>query len=244
MEKTALNVLALDTSALSSASIGACFAGGRCAELQFRAEKSQEEKLLLSVSKLLEILGEKPENIEIFGAGVGPGSFTGLRIGIATVKGLAFALGKPVVPVSSLEALARSASMALPDPETLVVPVADARMGRVYAAIFLGRERLMEDRDILPEELKDILEKRPEKRILFAGDGLNLYGSVLSAVEGKTVTLDADRMIAGLALLELVREKADAGLAVTAADLDAVYLRKSEPESKWDAAHAVNQPAQ
>lgn len=108
----------------------------------------------------------------------GPGSFTGLRVGVSTVKGLVFALKIPVVAVSTLEAL--SASVTTPEIQESVCPVMDARRGEVYTALFqtcLGKDpaRLLPDAVMPWEEMVQQMSRRTE-RMVFAGSGAIQYG--------------------------------------------------------------------
>jgi tRNA threonylcarbamoyladenosine biosynthesis protein TsaB len=231
-----MNVLAIDTSLLSGAAIGAVFDDGQRAERTLAGDRCQESRLLSAVDELLSSLGKVIGGIDLFCVAAGPGSFTGLRIGIGTVKGLAFALGKPVAAVPSLEALAATAFAQDGDLETLVVPMIDARMGRVFAAVFRAGERIFPDADMEPAELVNILAGRSEKRILFAGNGLNCYLTSFSGevFPGKIVAYKPEATISGLALADAGIAMAAKGQAVSAEELDAVYLRKSEAESRLE----------
>lgn len=111
--------------------------------------------------------------VDAFAVVVGPGSFTGVRIGVSAVKGMAHGAGKPCIPIDALEALA--AGVCLTD--ALICPIQDARAGQVYGAAFQGGmppRRVMEDTAAkLPEYLNKVLEKaEPGQRLCFLGDGL------------------------------------------------------------------------
>ena len=116
--------------------------------------------------------GLSPENTDYFAVTVGPGSFTGVRIGVTTVKGLAHAAGKPCVGVDALESIAYGVQ---PFPGILC-PIQDARAGQVYGALFSGvtMERLMPD---TPMALEDYLQKAASygQPLLFLGDGMPVH---------------------------------------------------------------------
>lgn len=128
--------------------------------------------LMPMVEDALRHAGLDIAQIDVFGCVVGPGSFTGVRIGVATVKGLAG--DKPCAPVDGLEALAAQAARF----DGLVCPVLDARAGQVYTALFENGVRVMDDVPLKLEELLDSL--RPKgKKVLFVGDGVPVQAQCL-----------------------------------------------------------------
>ena len=122
------------------------------------------------------------ETLDGFSVSAGPGSFTGLRVGVMTVKTLAWALKKPVVPVSSLEVAARN----LKGQKRQVILFVDARKDKVYSALFAcdgsgGIRRLSPDRLLSPEEA---LRQRNDQPVMIVGDGVRRYGDLLSSGSG------------------------------------------------------------
>ena len=141
---------------------------------------TQSELLLPMIEASLENLGLKISDIRMLAVTVGPGSFTGVRIGTATVKGLAFGRDIPCAPVSTLEALAYN----LIGCEGIVVSAMDARRAQVYTAIFHARngeiERLSDDAALPIDTLADMLKKYDGERIYIVGDGYSIAHSRLS----------------------------------------------------------------
>ena len=129
-----MRLLVCDTSN-SNCSAGV-FEDGReiCYELSFE-KLTHSETFMPLVHRIMMKAGMKHEDLDGYAVTVGPGSFTGIRIGLAAVKGMALASGKKCIPVSSTEALARSCENATmtPKSETLIVPAIDARNNRVFA---------------------------------------------------------------------------------------------------------------
>src|SRR5713226_2055195 len=109
-------------------------------EITLNIAITHSERLLSAVDRLLADCGLAPSDLEGLAVSVGPGSFTGLRVGLATVKGLAMALGLPVAPVPTLDALACN----LPFADATVCPLLDARKGEVYCSLYRWREDRME----------------------------------------------------------------------------------------------------
>lgn len=164
--------------------------------------------------------------VDCFAVAQGPGSFTGIRIGVSTVKGLAWAADKPCVGVSTLEALAWHG----PAAGGLVCPVMDARRSQVYNALFEIREgrpvRLCEDRAISLEQLADELAGRGEAPFLL-GDGAALTAAFLEK-RGLPFRLAPDNLLwqDGWGVAMAAADKTP----ISGAELLPVYLRLSQAE--------------
>ncbi len=185
------------------------------------------ESLLPAIDALLAETGTGLAELAGYAISIGPGSFTGLRVGVATVKGLAFGSSQPVAAVPSLAALALSA----PPGEGPVVALLDARRGEVYAAGYAAPGQL--EPGVLAEGLYDagaIAARLPAKCRL-VGEGVAVCGAALRAALGSGVTLvtdvvspraaDVGRLGAGM----LAR-----GEALPAAELAPRYVRRAEAE--------------
>jgi len=226
----ALLLLAVETSGAGPSV--ALFRGAELvAERRARAGRPGSEMLLPAIDSLLSAAGLRVADLEAFAVGAGPGSFTGLRVGIATVKGLAFGSGTPVAGVGTLAALALRA----PRTRDPVVAVLDARRGEVYAASFRRDGEELEPTD-LPEGLytpADLASRLPS-RCLLVGDGVAVCGESLRAALGPGVRLvppprgrPRAREIGALGLRLLAR-----GQGVSAADLVPRYVRRAEAEAR------------
>jgi tRNA threonylcarbamoyladenosine biosynthesis protein TsaB len=169
-------LLALDSTA-RVASAALCEDGALLGEYTINNGNTHSETLLPMVESLLKLFGLEIADIDAFAVAAGPGSFTGVRIGVATLKGLAFGSDKPCVGVSTLEALAKN-----PSSDGLICPVMNARRNQVYTALFRSKngvlERLMPDSAIAIEELDRILDGYDEPVIL-CGDGYDITASQL-----------------------------------------------------------------
>ena len=131
---------------------------------------THSETLLPMIENMLEKCALTLADIDRFAVCEGPGSFTGVRIGVSLIKGMAFGQGKPCVGVSTLAALAKN----LDGLGGYVVPVMDARRSQVYTAIFRDGERLTEDMLIPLAELRETLRKMGISAIRLCGDGYDI----------------------------------------------------------------------
>ena len=127
-----MRVLAIDTSS-NVATVAVMEDDLLLGEYILNHKKTHSQKIMVMVETLLRDLELTAQDIDVFAAAVGPGSFTGLRIGVATVKALAHAAGKKVVSVGTLEALAYN----VPNAEHIIVPILDARRNNVFAASYI-----------------------------------------------------------------------------------------------------------
>jgi len=137
--------------------------------------RNHSRLLVPTIAKLIKRAKLKPERIDGFCISIGPGSFTGLRIGVVTVKGLAYALNKPVAAVPTLDVIARNAKGF----KGIVIPVIDAKKNKVYACLYRSDGTAFKKISkymLLPvESLLKMAEKYD--KVLFLGDGVKLTGA-------------------------------------------------------------------
>lgn len=220
-------ILALDSTAVV-ASVALCENDRPLAALHLNNGNTHSETLLPMVKAALATTGHTVDDVDLFACSVGPGSFTGVRIGAATVKGLAFGKNKPVIGVSTLEALATNL---LPF-EGLIVPVMNARRGQVYNAVFEGRDgklvRLTEDRALAVTELEAELAamRRP---FALCGDGAEMTAGLLREIQPTAVSpLLLSQNAVSVAAVALAAY--ESGVRTTDAELTPIYLRLPQAE--------------
>ncbi len=209
---------------------------GVLAETNLTSSRTHSNRLLPALEWLLQQTGVVLSQIDLIGVSCGPGSFTGIRIGLATGKGLAFGLGIPVASVPTLDALAHGIH---PCPGTVACPLLDARRGQVYGGVYVpdgsGKGwRLTGDYfSVAPGEVARRLPG--EGRVLFLGDGACKYSKKLEELFGeRACLLDPLRFypraatVGALALARGVVKATDGGEDSAAA----IYVRASEAEEK------------
>ena len=137
---------------------------------------SHAEKLHLFIKEVIETSGYSKHDIDAIAISKGPGSYTGLRIGVSTAKGLCFALNKPLIAVSTLEALAHQACIK----EGFIVPMLDARRMEVYSAVFDADYKQI--RTIKAEVLDEtsFLSELNQQKVYFIGNGVEKTKKILS----------------------------------------------------------------
>lgn len=141
-------------------------------EIVLNDKKTHSIKLVPQIEQMLHMADTDIFEIDYFAVTVGPGSFTGQRIGIATVKGLAHAVNKQCIGVSSLEALAYN----IPLTPFYVCPIMDARRQQVYTATIKNSEYIFPDRAIA---LTDLLEEQNGLDTIFIGDGIDSFREII-----------------------------------------------------------------
>ena len=151
---------------------------------QINERNVHAEVITLFIDELISAAALKYTDLDAIAVSCGPGSYTGLRIGVSTAKGLCFALDKPLIAIETLEAMAygmTSRSEYLIDDDTLLCPMIDARRMEVFTAVFnFNRERIKEtSAEIIDENSFGDLFK--DKKMLFFGDGAEKCRAVLGA---------------------------------------------------------------
>ena len=164
-----MNILMIDTSG-PACGVAIARDGKLLYEASLEIGMTHSQRLMPMVDAALAMTGMEMKDIDLFGAVVGPGSFTGVRIGVSTVKALAHAAGKPCIGIDALEALA----MNVPEFDGMICPILDARAQQVYGAMFepgVPPKRLLED---TAEKLAAFLDRvqATGKRAIFTGDGV------------------------------------------------------------------------
>jgi tRNA threonylcarbamoyladenosine biosynthesis protein TsaB len=171
-----MKILCCDTS--NSTCCAGIYEDGRELSYELSLEKkTHSETFMPLVMRVCEKSGVKPSEVDALAVTTGPGSFTGIRIGLSAVKGMALAAGINVIPVSSLKALALSVENVTADSsDTIIVPCFDARNDRVFAAAYDDADGsvLVEDGAYFNEDFVELLKKVPgadTKQIIVVGDG-------------------------------------------------------------------------
>ena len=229
-----MKILALDSSGLV-ASVAVVEDNQLLAEYTVNYKKTHSQTLLPMLDEIAKMIELDLETIDAIAVAAGPGSFTGLRIGSATAKGLGLALKKPLIPVPTVDALAYN----LYDSTGVICPMMDARRGQVYTGIYTfvnGEMQVIQEQcAISVEELAGRLKEECEKygkKVVLLGDGVPVYREkVQEILQGQCEFAPASCNRQRAACVAVLGQSlAAAGKTVSSDDFAPEYLRMSQAE--------------
>jgi len=231
-----LIVLGIET-ATSAGSVALVSENEVLAEYLLNNMRSHAEQVLRGIDHIIADTGRSLEECEAIAVSIGPGAFTGLRIGVSTAKALAYAIHKPILGISTLEALAWN----LPFISDYVCPMLDARKKEVYTALYQWVDRklkvLIPEQAVSPLTMINHLDR--SQKILFLGSGSILYAKMICAEFGEKAefpplyhSFPRASIIASLGLNRLVLQQFD-----NVETLVPTYLRLSDAEINWAKKH-------
>lgn len=227
MKERKIRILALDSTAEVS-SVCVCEGERLICEMTVNTGNTHSQTLLPAVEQTLRMAEMTVNDIDLFACSTGPGSFTGVRIGTATVKGIAYGKNKPCVSVSTLEALAYN----LIGNNGLICPVMNARRSQVYNALFECENgnltRLCPDRALAISELDEELKKE-SKSIYLSGDGYEITANGFKDTRISFVP-ERQRYQSAYSVAQVALKKYNAGEYVDDTALVPIYLRPSQAE--------------
>ncbi len=197
---------------------------GVISEYNLEVNRKHSSLLLLAIKRAVNALNWHIGDIDYFACGIGPGSFTGIRIGLASIKGLSFCLGKPVLGVPTLDILAKNASR-----DGIIVPVIDAKRNLIYCAIYCSSNGLLKRVSAYMLLSLEEFSKKIKPNSIILGDAVALYkDNFLNMIKGASV-LDKDywypkgRNIIYFALKQIKEKKLK-----NAFDIKPIYLYPKE----------------
>jgi tRNA threonylcarbamoyladenosine biosynthesis protein TsaB len=230
-----MKILAIETSTMLGG-IAIADDSGLIAEVRLNVKSTHSERLMTETDHLLKQSGLMISDIDVFAVATGPGSFTGLRIGLSTVKGFSYATGKPIVSVPTLEAFAWS----FPYCRYPVCAMLDARKKEVYTALFQwdgeGFTRLIDEVSENVKRMVEDIRLLSVGKIIFTGEGALLYKDEITNIMGEdAIFASIDKMVpapsnvASIAMKKALRAEFSEPLSLVP-----FYLRRSEAEIKRD----------
>ncbi|MDQ1446711.1 MAG: tRNA threonylcarbamoyladenosine biosynthesis protein TsaB [Acidimicrobiaceae bacterium] len=225
-------ILGIDT---ATQQVGCALGGveGVLASFHSARDRRHAETLTPAIEFVAKQARVELREISVVAVDIGPGLFTGLRVGIAAAKAVAQALRVPMIGLSSLDLLA----FPLRHSDRLIVPVIDARRGEVFTAMYRqvpgGVQRVEPYRLTSPQDLASDIQARSEESLV-VGDGALRYRDLFSDVSRVEIGEFGFAYPSAAALVELAQPKALREEFVQPWDLKPMYLRKSDAEINWD----------
>ena len=236
-----MTILAMDTATMVS-SVAVATGERVLAELTAETRFTHSETLVVNIEEVMRLADVKREDLSAVAVSLGPGSFTGLRIGLAAAKAIAYALSIPLVGVPTLEVLAA----AFPSPGAVVAPLIDAQKGNAYFALYRSAEQgLICEKEVAVASLQEIIATIAEIKspVMIAGDFTRKLAM-------KDIELPKNAMLAPITHImpraALVAARAivrlENGEGNSPMDLEPIYVRRSEAEVLWEKRHKEEQP--
>lgn len=224
-----MTILAVDS--CSCVATGAILRDGvLAAEFVINDKKTHSVKLLPQIENMLASVDMTYNDIDLFAVTTGPGSFTGQRIGTATVKALAHAVNKPIVGISSLESMAYN----VPFFDGIICPIMDARREQVYT----GTYKFVDGKLVTVESdramaLFDLLKEVKDQRVIFTGDGVSVFNEIIKKELGDNAHFAPPHLLhlRGGSVAMCAYNKDD---ATTYEKLTPLYLRMSQAEREYN----------
>lgn len=218
-----MQILACDTSG-SSCSVALLLDKELIFEATSQNMRTHSINFMPMVEECFERSASSIKDVDMFACVVGPGSFTGVRIGVAAVKAFASSLHKPCIALSSLEVLASAFPKEI---DFVICPIRDARRGQVYCAAFQDGIRLMDDAILIIDAFLETLPQNKGK-FLFVGDAVPVYQEHIRSILGDKALFSEDNCIRAYFAGRLAFERKDK--ATSSNGLEPVYLRAPQAE--------------
>lgn len=203
------------------------------AEFTINHKMTHSQTLMPLINEIKQYLELDINTIDYIACSEGPGSFTGLRIGAATAKGIAMGIKKPIVPVSTLAGLAYNVYMT----DAIICPIIDARRGQVYTALYKWENGKLEawKKDCI-EMFDDVLDEVLgfDLPTIFVGDGIFIYGDRIAEHEELSAAPASCNMPRAASVASLAAELVSEGKYIDGSQFSPVYLRKSQAERELE----------
>lgn len=229
-----MKILAMDTSSFP-ASVAIAEDGVILGEYVIRNQRKHSQNIMVMTERLFNDLGADISEIDAFAVTIGPGSFTGLRIGISTVRALAQVTGKRVAAVSTLEALAYNVAVF----DGIVVPMLDARRDEVFTAAYRFVDGIAEEVTApCVMTIDEVIAEYSDDNVMFVGDGVLMHKDELNVRDNFAFAPMNLCETRAAALAVAAAKAADVDRLVDYNTVQPVYLRKSQAEREYERKNA------
>jgi len=226
-----MNIIGIDTSS-EVATVALMNESKLIAEYTLNHKKSHSTNLMPMLDEMLKACEMKTSDIDLIAVCNGPGSFTGIRIGVATAKALSHVLNVPIVAVNSLEVLAFNSVSSY----SYVMPIMDAQRGQVYSALYRCDGQVVELEGMGVKTMEEVLSQIEclGERVMVLGEASELYRDELSKLSNAVIPPCSQRLARASSVCELAAKKYSCGELSNGFELRPVYIRKSQAEVQYE----------
>lgn len=228
-------VLAMDTSSVN-ATVAVSDENKILGEYTISSERAHSQMIMPMLESLLSSLSVTLKDIDVFVVCTGPGSFTGVRIGMAAMKTLAQSLSKPIIGISATDSVAAS----FPFNKEYICPIFDARRNDVYNAVYHNGEKIVSERIV---DFDELLLEMQDKEVIFTGDAILKYKDKITGYNNSlwqiapvNLAMQRASSLASVALKRALRCEYD-----NLYDLLPIYIRLSQAEREYNIAHGISE---
>lgn len=227
-----MNILAIDASGLSG-SVAYISDYKLVGEYYICHKLTHSQTVMPMLEHLKNMIGLELDKIDAIAVTSGPGSFTGIRIGVATAKAMALAIGVPIIGIPTLDVMANNITFA----DKLICPIMDARRNQVYTSLYKWEESTLQRvEEYLAVPIDELLEKIADQEVIFLGDGVDVLRSQIVNKMGDKAHFAPSflHMQRASVLAHLACEAYERGETEDADEFVPMYLRKSQAERELE----------
>lgn len=227
-----MKILGIDTSS-EVATIAIMNENKLIGEYTINHKKTHSKKLMPMIDEICKACEITANDIDLIGVAIGPGSFTGLRIGVATAKAIAHVRNIPIASINTLESLAFNMNLS----KGIICPILDAQRNQVYTCKFTWENNtLMAVEDIDVKDIDNLLEEVSERyeEVLFLGEAVDLYKERIEKIKNIYIAPNSHRLSRAASICEIALQKYKKGEINNCYDVSPFYIRKSQAEVQYE----------
>lgn len=227
-----MKILGIDTSS-EVATIAVMDENKLIGEYTINHKKTHSQKLMPMIEEMLRSCEISVDDIDLIGVAIGPGSFTGLRIGVATAKAMAHVRNIPIASINTLESLAFNMNLS----KGIIYPILDAQRNQVYTCKFTWENNTMVAlEDISVKDIDSLLEEIKERyeEAIVLGEAADLYKDKFEGLKNVYISPNSHKLAKASSICELALQKYNKGEVSNCYEISPFYIRKSQAEVQYE----------
>ncbi|OPJ56031.1 tRNA (adenosine(37)-N6)-threonylcarbamoyltransferase complex dimerization subunit type 1 TsaB [Alkalithermobacter paradoxus] len=227
-----MKILGIDTSS-QVATVAIMDEDKLIAEYTINYKKNHSENLMPMISEIFRSCDMKVDDIDLIGVCIGPGSFTGLRIGVATAKAIAHVRNIPIAPVNSLEALAFNMNFS----KGIICPIIDAQRSDVYTSKYTWESNtLVSIEEMSVKNIDDLIDELNDRydEIVLLGEGVDIHREKLNKLGNIYIAPNSHKLSKASSVCQIALQKYESGDTLDYKKVEPLYIRKSQAEVQYE----------